>query len=328
MSASRSATSASRASSATRSQFERLATGFLFTEGPLWHPRRDNTCSSATCRATTCARWTPKDGVTTFRKPCNKSNGLAWDRQGRLIVLRARVQPAHAHRGRRQDHGARQPSRRQGAEQPQRRGREERRRHLLHRSDLRAQGRTTACRASRSSPSAASIASTPDGKTLTLLADDFGQPNGLCFSLDEKRLFVNDTDREHIRVFDVQADGTLANGRVWAETVGRGRGRARRHEDRQRRQPLLLRARRHPRVRPPDATCLGVIQVPEYVANFCWGDDDLQEPLHHRVDLALPDPGASARPPGLIPIVGPSRWRARSRGGRSAGFSAARPDSR
>ena len=37
--------------------------------------------------------------------------------------------------------------------------------------------------------------------------DDFGQPNGLCFSLDESRLFVNDTERQHIRVFDVGADG-------------------------------------------------------------------------------------------------------------------------
>ena len=26
----------------------------------------------------------------------------------------------------------------------------------------------------------------------------------------------------------------------------------------------------------PDATCLGVINVPEYTANFCWGDDDLK----------------------------------------------------
>ena len=26
----------------------------------------------------------------------------------------------------------------------------------------------------------------------------------------------------------------------------------------------------------PDATCLGVIKVPEYTANFCWGDDDLK----------------------------------------------------
>ena len=55
---------------------------------------------------------------------------------------------------------------------------------------------------------------------LTLLAEDFAQPNGLCFSLDEQQLFVNDTEREHIRVFDVKPDGTLASGRVWAETTG------------------------------------------------------------------------------------------------------------
>ena len=46
-----------------------------------------------------------------------------------------------------------------------------------------------------------------DGSGLTLLADDFAQPNGLCFSRDEKRLFVNDTERGHIRVFDVGATG-------------------------------------------------------------------------------------------------------------------------
>ena len=68
----------------------------------------------------------------------------------------------------------------------------------------------------------------------TLLADDFAQPNGLCFSADERELFVNDTERGHIRVFDVRGDGTLGGGRVWAERRGRGRGRTRRHEDRQR----------------------------------------------------------------------------------------------
>ena len=68
---------------------------------------------------------------------------------------------------------------------------------------------------------------------LTLLADDFGQPNGLCFSLDEKRLFVNDTDRKHIRVFDVKPDGALANGSLGGDDRRRA-GRSRRHEDRQR----------------------------------------------------------------------------------------------
>ncbi len=95
----------------------------------------------------------------------------------------------------------------------------------------------------------ACIACDPRSGALTLLADDFAQPNGLCFSADETQLFVNDTERQHIRVFDVRADGTIANGRDWAQTIGEGDGRARRHEARRAFEPLLLRARRHPRVR-------------------------------------------------------------------------------
>ena len=42
-------------------------------------------------------------------------------------------------------------------------------------------------------------------------------PNGLAFTPDEKILYINDTDRGHIRAFDVAADGTLTNGRVFAD---------------------------------------------------------------------------------------------------------------
>jgi gluconolactonase len=34
----------------------------------------------------TLRRWSEKDGVTTFRKPCHQSNGLAWDNEGRRIA--------------------------------------------------------------------------------------------------------------------------------------------------------------------------------------------------------------------------------------------------
>jgi gluconolactonase len=115
----------------------------------------------------------------------------------------------------------------------------------------------------------------PDAKSLTLLADDFGQPNGLCFSLDEKVLFVNDTDKQHIRAFDVRLDGTIANSRVWAKTVGEGSGA-----------PDGMKVDSAGNVYccgpggihvfAPDAVCLGVIRVPEHTANFCWGNDDLK----------------------------------------------------
>ena len=62
-----------------------------------------------------------------------------------------------------------------------------------------------------------------DGK-LTLLVDDFSKPNGLCFSRDEKTLYINDTDHQHIRAFTVADDGTLTDGRLWAELYGKERG--------------------------------------------------------------------------------------------------------
>ncbi len=66
-------------------EFERLATGCIFTEGPLWHPG-EKVLLFSDMPGDHLRRWSEKDGVTTFRKPCNKSNGLAWDLQGRLLT--------------------------------------------------------------------------------------------------------------------------------------------------------------------------------------------------------------------------------------------------
>jgi len=115
----------------------------------------------------------------------------------------------------------------------------------------------------------------PGGGPLKLLADDFGQPNGLCFSLDEARLFVNDTERGHIRVFAVRPDGTLAHGRLWAETVGEGAGAP----DGMKIDSagnLYCCGPGGIHVFDPRANCLGVIRTPEVAANFCWGDDDMR----------------------------------------------------
>jgi sugar lactone lactonase YvrE len=64
----------------------------------------------------------------------------------------------------------------------------------------------------------------PDGSNLQLLVDDFENPNGLCFSPDESLLYINDSPRQHIRVFDVQPDGTIKNDRLFAETKGTEEG--------------------------------------------------------------------------------------------------------
>lgn len=115
-----------------------------------------------------------------------------------------------------------------------------------------------------------------DGSDLTLLADDFEQPNGLCFTRDEQRFFINDAMRGHIRVFDVASDGSLSGGDVWADVTGEGAGAP---------DGLKVDAADNVyctgpggiHVFAPDAVCLGVIKVPEVTANFTWGGADMNE---------------------------------------------------
>ena len=57
-----------------------------------------------------------------------------------------------------------------------------------------------------------------EGKTLTLPVKDFAKPNGLAFTPDGKTLYINDTERGHIRAFDVAADGWFTNSRLFAQT--------------------------------------------------------------------------------------------------------------
>ena len=113
----------------------------------------------------------------------------------------------------------------------------------------------------------------PDPKSTELLVGDFDRPNGLCFSLDEQRLFINDTARKHIRVFDVTATGALKNGRVWAETKGDKPGAP---------DGMKIDSAGNVYCCGPggihvfdrDANLLEVIEAPERTANFAWGDDD------------------------------------------------------
>ena len=112
----------------------------------------------------------------------------------------------------------------------------------------------------------------PDGQTLTLLIDDFDRPNGLCFSPDESILYIDDTERMHIRAFDVQPDGTIANGRLFAEEEGEGAA------------PDGMKIDVHGNVYltgpggiwvfDTSGEHLGVIQTPERSANLAWGGDD------------------------------------------------------
>ncbi len=113
----------------------------------------------------------------------------------------------------------------------------------------------------------------PEGN-LHLLVDDFSKPNGLCFSNDEKFLYVNDTDHQHIRCFDVQEDGSLTGGRLWVELYGDEQGVA----DGMKfdsKGYLYCSGPGGIQVYDSDAHLIGRLLTPEIAANFTWGDSDL-----------------------------------------------------
>jgi gluconolactonase len=100
-----------------------------------------------------------------------------------------------------------------------------------------------------------------------LVADDFVRPNGLAFSLDERRIYVADTRVNHIRVFDVTEEGTLAGGDVFATcTVGVFDGL--RLDDAGR---VWAAAGDGVHCLDPDGTLIGKLQLPEVVSNLVFG---------------------------------------------------------
>jgi gluconolactonase len=64
----------------------------------------------------------------------------------------------------------------------------------------------------------------PDGKAMTVVCEDNVYPNGLCFSPDEKILYVNCSRERVIRAYDVNADGTVGNSRIFYQYTGPERG--------------------------------------------------------------------------------------------------------
>ena len=63
------------------------------------------------------------------------------------------------------------------------------------------------------------------GDKLQLLIQDLDRPNGIALSPDEKSLYVNDSNKRVIMRYDVRPDGTVANGRLFADmSMGKGNG--------------------------------------------------------------------------------------------------------
>ena len=197
---------------------QKIATGFVFTEGALWHDLEQTLIFSdiiGDCQY----QWSRAGGLKVWRQPSRMANGNTWDLQGRQLscehatsrVVRAEpdgsmsVLASHFEGkelnspndivvkrdgsiyftdpifGRRAPHGVpREPA-------------------LAHRSVYRIDA---------------------SSGLLARLAVELEQPNGLCFSPDEQLLYVNDSPRKRIHVHDVLADGSVSTGRLFAETPG------------------------------------------------------------------------------------------------------------
>jgi gluconolactonase len=259
---------------------EKLATGFTFTEGPLWNKERRHLLFSD-MPADIRRRWSEDEGVVEVANPSNKGNGMTYDANGRLLVCEhvtsslVRMDPDGTGSGREvlashyegqelnspndvivADDGSIYFSDPWYGRMPV--FGIERERELGFQGVYRLE---------------------PAGGDPQLLVDDFEQPNGLCFSPDESLLYINDTPRAHIRVFDHRPDGTIANGRMFFDNIGSGvieEG----IPDGMKCDELgniYVTGPDGVWVITPEGKHLGVLEVPEVVGNLNWGGDDWKE---------------------------------------------------
>ena len=181
---------------------ERLATGFVFTEGPLWHP--DGHWLFVDIRRSLIFRLVPGQEPEVFRENSGGTNGLTFDLQGRLMMCEG----DNRRITRMESDGSITPM----AERWDGK-RLNRPNDIVGRSDgsvyfTNPGGRIEA--ADREIDFSGVHVIKPDG-TVDVVIDDFEYPNGLAFSPDESVMYVANT-REAMRImaYDVGADGSLS----------------------------------------------------------------------------------------------------------------------
>ena len=213
------------------SAVERLATGFTFTEGPIWHPT-EHVLYFSDMPADIRRKVTLDGTVTEVRNPSIKCNGITLDADLNLLVC----EHVTSSLVRERPDGVRETL-------------------AFHYEGkyLNSPNDVTA-----SAPTGPIYFSDPwygrlpgfgiererelgwqgvfrippgggqDEPRARRRQDEYEQPNGICFSPDESLFYVNDTPGAYIKVYDVNADGTLANGRMFfdGDRHRRHRGRA------------------------------------------------------------------------------------------------------
>ena len=247
---------------------ERLATGFVFTEGPLWHP--DGFYYFVDVRSSVLYRVVPGRAPEVVREKTGGGNGTTFDLQGRLVICEGdnRRVARMAADGRAVEVLV---DRFEGK-------RLNRPNDVVCKSDGSIYFTDPGLRvplAERELPYAGVYRVMPDG--VTSLVADFEYPNGLAFSPDERRLYVANTRwAQYIHVLDLDPSGKMIRRRIFAdmssdETDGVPDGMKVDVEGR-----VYCTGPGGTWVFAPDGARLGIIRTPEVPANLAFGGPDLR----------------------------------------------------
>lgn len=248
-------------------KLEKLFTGALWAEGPVWFS--DTQCLLfSDIPNDRMLRWDETTGaVGVFREPANYTNGHTVDRAGRLVSCEqgTRRITRTEHDGSITVLADRYDGKRFNSPND-----------IVEHSDgslwftdpsygidtdyegFQAESEIGGCHVYRLDPATGDV---------RIVADDFDRPNGLAFSLDERGLYIVDTRRRHIRLFSVGDDATLSGGDVFATCDAGGFDGVRLdHAGR-----VWAAAHDGLHCFDPDGTLLGKLHIPEVVANFTFG---------------------------------------------------------
>ena len=247
---------------------ECLATGFVFTEGPLWHPEGYWLFVDVRREPGAIFKLVPGGQPEIYREPSNGSNGLTFDLEGRLVMCEGD--------GRRMSRREQDGSITTLAEQWEGK-RLNRPNDVVCHSDgsiyfTNPRGRVPAEEREIDFSGVHRIA--PDG-TVTAAITDTEYPNGLAFSPDETVLYVTNTrEKMYIAAYDVMPDGSASNGRVFADMTSEESDGV---PDGMKVDSVGNVYSTGPGgcwVFDPEGNHLGIIRLPEIPANCAWGGPD------------------------------------------------------
>jgi gluconolactonase len=247
-------------------KLEKVATGFQFTEGPVWI-EQEQCLLFSDIPANRIYKLSNKNKVTVFKEPSYNSNGLTRDIQGRLLAC---------------EHGERRVTRIETDGSVTILASVFQDKKLNSPNDIVVKSNGYIYFTDppygikpeqQEQPTQGVYRLSPDGEEIVLLVSDFNKPNGLAFSPDETKLYIDDSEECHIRVFDVLKDGTLHNGRVFydmkTDKAGLPDGMKIDTQGN-----IFCTGGGGVWVFSPEGEHLGMIATPEPPANCAWGDSD------------------------------------------------------